>query len=187
MPKPRWCFRGVFCLHHQGLTNVSKILTASINRASCQSLADVSEVFSASTIRASLMFQRNLLPPLSAPHAKASLMFQRCFCLHHQGVINASGVFTAFIIGALCQDLTVLIMGLISTRVTPIIFYQTEQCSFLEASHLHTRDRQNLKSHLCVSLLNFSYASIWEIVVGMTQFVRAWLVINLTSKTMRCF
>jgi hypothetical protein len=38
---------------------------------------------------------------------------------------------------------------------------------FPRSFHLHTRDRQNLKSHLYVSLLNFSYSSIWEIVVGM--------------------
>jgi hypothetical protein len=49
---------------------------------------------------------------------------------------------------AVCVGDIVLMMEAVSTSETSVTFYQTIQRNIPEDSHLHTRLRENLKSHL---------------------------------------
>jgi hypothetical protein len=57
--------------------------------------------------------------------------------------VDASRVFTASIISALIA----LIKEAVRTSVTSVNFYNTTLCDIPEGCHLHTRHRENLKSH----------------------------------------
>jgi hypothetical protein len=53
---------------------------------------------------------------------------------------DVSEVLTAFIIA--------LMMVAVSSSETSVSFYQISRCNKPEDSHLHTRRRENLKSHI---------------------------------------
>jgi hypothetical protein len=45
------------------------------------------------------------------------------------------------------RTIIALMMEAVSTSETTVNFYQTTRCNIPEDSHLHTRRRENLKSH----------------------------------------
>jgi nucleoside diphosphate kinase len=47
-----------------------------------------------------------------------------------------------------CCSLIALMMEAVRTSETSVNFYQTTRCNNAEDSHLHTRRRENLKSHM---------------------------------------
>jgi hypothetical protein len=53
------------------------------------------------------------------------------------------------------HQLIALMVGAVSTSETSVSFYQTARRNIPEDSHLHTRRRKNLKSHIFIILTLF--------------------------------
>jgi hypothetical protein len=62
-----------------------------------------------------------------------------------------------------------LMMVAVSTFETSVSFYETTQGNVSEGNHLHTRYRENLKSHLLQSFLNYSLMIAKYTVVYVVQ------------------